>query len=343
MRVITTFPPYAAHLAEIADHPMVRGLRLNTVMPVSEKTLVEFLQNVKHRVGSDRPKIWIDLKCRQIRISASYLFNPPAEPKIYEIDGKTYVFDPSNPRVVDPAPVFPPWGEIKIDHKISVDLSGGPIKCWFSDGADFGHLVEVRDGDNLIMLDGPKKLVGRGDSINIPHPSLKIEGFFTEKDSQYIEAAKAVGIHTYMLSYVEEESDIEALLALDPEAEIVAKIESPKGVEFAEKVFPKYKGKKVRLMAARGDLFMEVDRADKILGVLKRIVRADPGAICASRILGSLKNGPRPSSSDMTDIGFLLEIGYKTLMLGDDICFNKNLLFLALDILGAVNRDYLGK
>ena len=75
----------------------------------------------------------------------------------------------------------------------------------------------------------------------------------------------------------------------------------------------------MRLMAARGDLYIEVEKPHKILGAARQIVDADPKAIAASRLLGSLTHNYSPSCPDLTDIGFLLEIGYRHFMVGDDI------------------------
>lgn len=337
MKVITTIPPYAPYIGEVAGHPLISGVRLNTVMPIKEP-LAEMLTRIKIILnGKD---LWIDLKCRQVRTSHGFFFKEPDKPRTYEIGGKTYVLDPSNPKAHGVLNT-PPWAEIKISHKIRLDLSKGPVKCYLQDGYDSAYIAEIIDGDRLIMLDGPQRVVGGGESINILDPSFKVEGYFTDLDLQYIEAAKSAGIHTYMLSYVEEESDVADLLKLDPEAKIVAKIESKKGLEWVRNVYPKYADSiSIRLMAARGDLYVEMGRPDKIIKPLKKIIKADPTAIVASRILTSLRQNPRPTCSDITDIACMLEMGYEHLMVGDDVCFNRDILLLALDIMEATGKNY---
>ena len=168
---------------------------------------------------------------------------------------------------------------------------------------------------------------------------MEIEGYFTDLDLRYIKASKAAGNHTYMLSYVEQDSDIDQLLELDPEAEILAKIESLKGLRWVKESYAKYAGRKVRLMAARGDLYVEIERPDKILRALKRIVKSDPTAVAASRILTSLMKNARPACSDITDVACLVQMGYGELMIGDDICFNRDALMLALGILSAIDKE----
>lgn len=333
MKIITTIPPYAPYIAEVMGHPLIAGARLNTVMPF-KGSLEEHLARLKGLMaGKD---LWIDLKCRQIRTVHGFFFGAPEGIRTYKIEGKEIILDPSNLKAHG---IFktPPWADITISHKIKLDVSKGPVKCWMQDGYDSAFIAEIIDGNRLIMLDGPKRLVGGGESINILDPSLEIEGFLTDLDLQYIEAAKKVGIHTYMLSYVEQDSDLDVLYELDPEAKIMAKIESKKGTKWVKENYSKYRAR-ARLMAARGDLYVEVERPDKILKPLKRIAAADPTAVVASRILTSLRESPRPTCSDITDIVAMRSYGYKYFMIGDDICFDRETLLLALDILKAISE-----
>lgn len=339
MKVITTIPPYAPFLDKIAKHDIISGVRLNTIMPTREPLDV-LLTRLQKIMG--KKDVWIDLKCRQIRISYGSFFNSPVKKKYHDASGKEVVLDSSSPKASGELR-SPPWASIKIDRKIKLDLSKGPVKCWFQDGTDSAYIVDVINGDELIMLDGPKRVVGGGESINILHPSLEIEGFLTSLDVKYIEAAKKAGLHKYMLSFVEKDSDIADVLKLDEDAEIVVKIESEKGVSWVNNNYKVLSDlKKIRLMAARGDLYTEVGmkRPEKIFGPLKNIIDADMNAILASRILSSLRSGTRPSCSDITDIYCMLGLGYETFMMGDEICFNEDGLMLALDIMKAIGEEY---
>jgi hypothetical protein len=304
-------------------------------MPVREP-LDDLLDRVRKDSGDK--KLWIDLKCRQIRVSYGFFFKEPESPRTYDLPGETVVLDSSRPMAQGMLRT-PPWADIRIDRKISLDFSRGPVKCWFHDGTLSASIVDVIDGDRLIMLDGPQKIVGGGESINITDPSLKVEGYFTDLDLRYIEASRRLGIHRYMLSFVEEDGDLKEILDRDPEAEIIAKIESQKGLDWVQKSYAKFRPK-VRLMAARGDLYTELGRPDRILRALKEIIAADPDAIGASRILGSLRQNPKPACADITDVGCMMEMGFRSFMLGDDICFNGDILLLALDILKAIGRHY---
>lgn len=305
MEVISTIPPYAGYIKRVARHPIISGVRLNTVMPVKE-SLEELIGRISKEVF---PKdVWIDLKCRQIRVT-NYATTP--------------------------------YQHLEISHKIKVDT---PVKVFFSDGDEHATLADVMDGNKLIMLDGPKRVVGPGESINIPDPSLVIEGYLTEKDKNYINAAKKVGVHNYMLSYVESVEDIDEVLGLDPDAKILAKIESKKGLEFVEKEFPTYSALlepgRLHLMAARGDLYVEVDPPHKILNEVRKIAKADPEAVIASRIMGSMQKTSTPSCQDLSDVGYLLMCGYKRFMVGDDLCFDERALMSALNVMEGIRKDF---
>ncbi len=240
--------------------------------------------------------LWVDLKSRQLRVVGF---------------------------------ASPPFTEVYLSHPIKVKT---PVDAFFSDGRERARIVAV-DGNRVIFDKAPRRLIGMGESINIPDPSLEIEGMLTETDIAYLNAMKARGLKNVMLSYVESEIDIEEVRNYLPDAEIILKIETQKGLEFAKK----HKSKYGRLAAARGDLFVEVSRPHEIIGALKSIIHADPHAIAASRILDSLVYHPVPASAEISDIAFLLEIGYKTLLLGDQICLKREPLLEALNLLEEIS------
>ncbi len=296
INAIVTIPPYAPFIDEVVSHPIVSGLRLNTVMPI-KGTLEDTLKRLQDKVCEK--DLWIDLKCRQLRV------------KNYGV---------------------PPFTEIELTHKISVET---PVTAYFSDGKEHATVLEV-DGNRLIMQEGPKRMVGPGESVNIPHSSLTIEGYFTDRDEEYIAAAKAVGLHRYMLSFVESAKDVELLRELDPQAEILAKIESLKGVQYVRKEWDK----EARLMTARGDLYVEVRKPHDIIAVTEMMVKKDPTAIVASRIFPSFSQSYEPSCQDIGDVDNLLRMGYQTLMLGDDVCMKRDSVMSALNLLKEMGERY---
>ena len=102
---------------------------------------------------------------------------------------------------------------VRINHNIKLDTSNPNDlpTLWFNEGANYVYISEVKDGNKLKIKSPYKDSItfGQSMSMNITHPSLEIEGYLTDKDKKFIEAAKKVGINKYTISFVEQVSDIE--------------------------------------------------------------------------------------------------------------------------------------
>lgn len=294
IQAIVTTPPYAPFLEEVARHPLVAGLRLNTVMPLRGGP-VEALQ----RLRSLGQPLWVDLKGRQLRVVGA---------------------------------AIPPYTEVRLSHRLQVET---PVEAFFSDGNECVRVAAV-DGDRLILADGPRRLIGPGESVNIVHPSLQIEGTLTETDRAYLQAMAELGLTRVMLSYVESPADVAEVRARLPDAEVMLKLETQRGLDYARRYGPAHG----RLVAARGDLYVEVLHPHRIAAALREIIAADPQAVVASRLFDSLAYQPVPVSADIGDAAFLLSLGYRTFMLGDAVCLRRDSVLEALNLLQSIAADF---
>jgi pyruvate kinase len=295
VQVIVTAPPYAPYLADVAAHPIVSGLRLNSIMPLKGEP-----EEAIRRLTEFGKPVWVDLKGRQLRVVGA---------------------------------AIPPYTELQLSHPIRVDT---PVDLFLSDGKESMRVLAV-NGDRLILEDGPHRLIGPGESVNIVDPSLEIMGTLTNTDRAYLDAIQMLGCKKVMLSYVETPEDIREVQDILPEAEVMLKIESRKGLQYVRR----YGDKFGRLMAARGDLFIEVLRPHKVVSALQEIAAADSRAVAASRIFDSLVYHPVPTSADIGDVAFLLSCGYRTFMLGDAICFQRETVLEALNLLEAITGEFM--
>lgn len=294
IRAIVTAPPYAPFLEDVARHPMVCGLRLNTVMPLKEGP-----EEALERLGALGQPLWVDLKGRQLRVVGA---------------------------------AIPPYTEVRLSHPICVKT---PVDAFFAGGNETARVAAV-DGDRIILEDGPRRLIGPGEGVNIVHPTLRVEGTLTETDRAYLAAMRDLGLKRVMLSYVESPADVDEVRELLPGAEVVLKIESERGLAYTRQ----HKAAHGRLMAARGDLYIEVLYPHRVIGALRDIVTADPDAIVASRIFDSLAYQPVPESADIGDVAFLIGLGYRTFMFGDKVCFRRDSIIEALNLLEAVAGEF---
>ncbi|HEX2995909.1 MAG TPA: hypothetical protein VHP14_13880, partial [Anaerolineales bacterium] len=281
--LIATLPLYPKYRTDVAAHPLVTALRFNTITPLdaSIQATVDGLLGV-----ANHKPLWLDLKARQLRITQfAYL----------------------------------PESYVTINHKIDVDT---PCTIYFRDCTS--TLERVLEGDKL-LLTRPARVVGQGESLNILDDSLEVEGFLTEQDCEYIEAFVRRDQHRYMLSFVQSRGDCEALWELDPQAEIIAKIEDRRGLRFVAEEYPTMP-RKPHLMLAADDLYIHMGRnKTAMLSALQQIIAADPKAIAASRLFTSLHDPEhdRLNAVSLGDLAYLWlveSLGYRTLMLSDEIC-----------------------
>lgn len=295
--LIVTQGPYSTFLAEVAAVGAVSGIRLNTIMPIAEGKLQERLIELRRIVA---PKtLWIDLKARQLRIVAF---------------------------------ANTPYTAVTISHAIRVRV---PTTIYLDNGSLTAKLVAV-DGNRLILEDYVGRLLGPGESVNILDESLEFvePEIFTPTDRAYIEACRAIGLRHLMLSFVESPDDVVALRALYPECVVMAKIESKRGLANIATIAAEAD----ELMAARGDLYTELDYPHEIGAAMAHIleVGGPDRAVAASRMLESLLRHPMPSCPDVMDLLYLRAMGYRRFLIGDSICFKRDLLMQALRIFTAI-------
>lgn len=247
--------------------------------------------------------LWIDLKGRQLRIMQW---------------------------------AVPAYGDIILNHAIKVDL---PARIQFRDGQS-SEIVEVR-GNRIFVDPDPPSALGRGQSVNIHGANLEIDGYLTREDKAYIKAAKELGIHRYMLSFVEGGQDIEDVFALDSNAEMIAKIESLKGLAYIGTLeFNEYVALDiVRPMAARDDLYANIgDDKYRIFTALQSIICCTSEAIVASRLCESLRKSAEPSLPDLADLMLLRQLSYREFMLSDELCKDTDAFLRAMATLAALDE-----
>lgn len=232
-------------------------------------------------------------------------------------------------RVVEAA--VPPFTAVRVSHRLRVPT---PCDVFFADGREAARLLAV-EGDRLVLEEGPRRVVGPGESVNVVHPGLEVEGSLTASDLSYLAAMRSLGLTRAMLSFVETEEDVAELRRELPGVEPMLKVESRRGLAFAGR----HGARLGRLVAARGDLYVEVREPHRMVGALRDVLAADPGAVVASRLFPTLARTPVPVASEVCDAAFLLALGYRTFLLGDEVCLRREPLLASLDLLAAVARE----
>lgn len=300
LETMATLWPDMAHYERFARDPRLAGIRLNT----TGRTVEAMPGDVRKALELSDVPLYFDVKGRQLRIT--------------EVSDRTDHL------------------EIKLNHPISAPT---PTPVIFKAGNDAALLKSIEDdGYKLVFDGGPKFKVRPGESLHIRDPGLKVHGpAFTEDQIAFLQIANSFGIDKYMLSYASSMDEIAEMRKHVGNAEIIAKIEDNKGVEFVKN----YKKQlNLGLLAARGDLYVEVKRPHHILDATRRIVKADPDAIAGSRLLLSLGKEPMVSCADLNELAWLIDQGYRRYMFCDDLCFKPDALNQAINVIKAVYNDY---
>ncbi len=299
--LVTLWPTFP-HFKRFAFDPRVNAIRLNSAMSKDE-TMEKDLKVNQDYVG--HCPLYFDVKGRQLRIKEVY-------------DNKDHL-------------------EFKLTRPIKVDT---PTTVLFKAGEDYALLKEIKNGNHLIFEGGPKYLVYPGESIHIRDPNLEVGGkLFLDYEVERIAKARKYGFDRFFLSYVESQKDIDEFREYVGDSEIFAKIENLKGLKYVANEFVKKDN--LYLLAARGDLYVEVERPHHIVEATKLIINKDPEAGVGSRLLLSLVNNPVPSCSDLSELAWLYDIGYRKMMLCDELCLKNELLGRAVNVFDSFKEDYV--
>ncbi len=165
-----------------------------------------------------------------------------------------------------------------------------------------------------------------GKRLNVPHLS--------ERDLQVIALGVEKNVDWYALSFAREAEDVrfldEALAhAGANRAGIIVKVEEPRGIANLEAIVAAIRksGRPAAVMIARGDLFVELPRAQLPIvqaDLLRRCSTVEVPSIVATGLLLSMQHGPTPARSEVCDVAAALDGGADSLMLSDETSNGKN-------------------
>lgn len=290
--LLASFP----HFNQFAHEDRLAGIRLNSA------TVKKFELNDELRLmeqANTEVPLWFDIKGRQPRVAG-----------VMAQDGNMV---------------------LTLNHPIEVAT---PLPVLFKAGGDNAELVRVEcQGHKLVFNGGPYYEVNAGESLHLRHPSFRVIGpsIFTDEEKEKIEMVRKAGLTRWFLSYVEEERDLDEFQELvGRDVQVMLKIETVRGLEFAQR-FKKRKRPNMTLVAACGDLYVEVDRPHQILTALRMLIKRDPEAMAGSRMLLSVCREEVPSLADFCHLSWLYDLGYRTFLLCDELCLKGDLLDRAVN------------
>jgi hypothetical protein len=290
MLIVTIPPPHQYSAGLIANTTGIDAFRFNTGVSVPDPA--QTLKQLKEMIPPRIP-LWVDLKCRQLRI-VSWA-------------------DPS-------------FTEIELNREIEVEL---PASIYFR--GDTSSNISYVKGNKVFLASPPETCVGKGQSVNILAKNLIIKGpFLTELDRTYLSLCTGFNLKHVMCSFVESWEDVRDIASAFSE-EIYLKIESLRGVKNIVGSGEPLRG--IRLELARDDLFVQLrGNATQILQATQQTQVRDNGALVASRFFTGLQQTGEATLADMEDIVYLYALGYRDFMFQDSLSNDINTLRKAVGL-----------
>ncbi len=186
-------------------------------------------------------------------------------------------------------------------------------------------IAERRDGDRLIAKVTVGGTLQPNKGLNLPDTPLGIPAL-TVRDLEALRVAARAGIDWIALSFVRKASAADELRQAAAEVglrvPILAKVERPEAVEQAEEIVAAFDG----IMVARGDLGVEIP-LERVPIVQKRLIqqarRAGKPVITATDMLDSMRENPRPTRAEASDVANAIYDGTDAVMLSGETAIGR--------------------
>jgi len=165
-----------------------------------------------------------------------------------------------------------------------------------------------------VLNDG---LLGSHKGINLPGVAISAPSV-TEKDKEDLKFGLEHDVDYVAISFVRRPEDVqevkELIAAVGKEVSVIAKLEKPEAIDSLEEILALAEG----VMVARGDLGVEMP-LEKVPALQKRIIHRanDWGVlvITATQMLESMRENPRPTRAEASDVANAVFDGTDALML----------------------------
>ncbi len=178
--------------------------------------------------------------------------------------------------------------------------------------------VENKDINLVVVIGG---MVSDNKSINVPGIDLQLP-YLSESDKSDLIFAISQDVDFIAASFVSTREDLLMLIAFIDEhggknIDIIAKIESAKGVDNLEEIMTSCQG----IMIARGDLGVEIpyERLPQLQkSIVKKAREAGKRVIVATEMLESMIFSPRPTRAETSDVANAVYDGTSAVMLSGE-------------------------
>jgi pyruvate kinase len=191
-------------------------------------------------------------------------------------------------------------------------MDDGNVGMTVSDKGEGYFVAEVRYGQELSSRKG----------VNVPDLSRHVDAL-TPKDRDDLTFALSLGVDWIAQSFVQTGEDVkEARDIINGRAKLIAKIEKPAAVANFKDILPYIDA----AMVARGDLGVEIP-FEEVPGVQKYLIsecrKAGKAVVVATQMLDSMRDNPRPTRAEVSDVAQAVYDGASGVMLSGETSIGK--------------------